>query len=667
MKKIGTRHRVLRSKNLIDIQLRSVYSSATFKQDLIKSKKMFYEINSYCASEFHSKKDYQEWTMKCKSWAALGILIIVFALTACSKSDSGNSTSYSISGTVTLSESALQGVTITLSGTSAATTTTDASGNYSFANLSPGTYTVTPSLAGYTYLPSSPTVTISNASQAQNFTATSAITSYSISGTISYSGSHTGRIYVGLKNQDSNATWQGTSIPSPGAFTIRGIMPGTYYKLSAEMDIRGDGTLNADNPSGEILTITVSSGNLTNQNVILTDPAPATPVTPTGLTISPGNGAAIIRWNVMMTNYKVIAESYKIYWGTDNAATNGTPITVQANHDVYMQSITNGVYYYKISALVGTTESAPSAVVGPVTIGAGTGLNTVSGTVTIPVTPTGPLYVGVAGNGIYYFTKIASPTTSQTYSVSGVPNGTYRSFAILDQNNNGLMGIGKPKFNTIGTLPILINNNNQTEDITISAANAFSYVATDHWTNGSSSGYTLNFEVFDMMKLPVQVSLFSGQNISVPMDMQRGTSINEFFYSHSIHGVRPALTDSYGFDIIYVDGTTEQLTADVITVLDSFVQNPSVEASPSNVQPTFSWSAPASPPAFYSYNIAVNDSTTGNLIWNYTLPSTQTTVQYNTNGTASQASLTSGITYYCDFYLVDTNNNRTKYIITYTP
>jgi hypothetical protein len=607
--------------------------------------------------------------MKCKSWAVTGlILTIVFALIACGKgSDSGPDPTYSISGTATLDGNALQGVAITLSGASSAATNTDAGGNYTFEKLPAGTYTLTPSLAGYNYSPSSPTVTINNANLTQNFTAASAVTSYSISGTIIYSGSHTGRIYVGLKNSNGGATGHGTSIASPGAFTIRGVTPGTYYKLSAEMDIRGDGTLNADNPSGEILTINVTNANLIGKNITLTDPAPATPVTPTGLRVNPSDGAAMICWDVMRTNYKIIAKSYKIYWGTDTNATTGTPITVSAGSSGYMQSIANGVYFYKISALVGTTESAPSAVVGPITIGPGVGLNTVSGTVTIGVTPTGPLYVGVyEGDKIYYFTRINSPAASQTYSLSGLPNGTYRAFAVLNQIN--YEGTLDPSNDTIGEMPILINNDNPTKNMTISAANAVSHVATEHWikeADESLSGYVLRFNVGGMIKLPVQVSLTSGQNIPVPMDMQKANNSRAgFSCSINIGGIRPALTDTYRFDVTYADGTTEQLTAPVTAVLDSFAQIIGITGTD---VPTFYWSAPTSPPAFYSYYIAVYDSTTGNLIWYYPtsspfgMPSTQTSVLYNVDGRASQSTLPIGTL--CTVYIIvmDEFSNSARY------
>jgi uncharacterized protein (DUF2141 family) len=614
--------------------------------------------------------------MKCRTLAAIWVvLMIVLALIACSKSsDQGSAPTYSISGTVTQDGSALQGVMVTMSVANNAetTTTTDASGNYTFEKLSAGTYTVAPTLAGYTYSPSAPSVTISSANQTQNFTATSVITSNSISGTISYSGSHTGRIYVGLKNADGSATGHGTSIASPGAFVIYGVPSGTYYKLSAEMDIHNDGTLNQDNPSGEILTITVNSSNLTGQNITLTDPSSEGIATPIGLVVNPGAGVALIHWSGMTSGYKTIAESYKIYWGTDSAAMNQTPITITANHDMYMHIVANGTYYYKISALVGSTESAASAVVGPVTIGAVTGLNTVSGTVTSPITPAGPLYVGLeAGYGIYYFSMIQSPAASQTYSFSGVPNGTYRVFAFVDQNNTNSLDSGDLVYDNIGSLPVVINNNSPTVDLMLSNAGSRGIVYTENWSNGSTSIYRLGFAVTGITDLPAKAQIASGQNIPVPTDMQKSNnSVGGFFCQIDLGAVRPALTDSYRFDVNYYSGTAGQTTAPVIAVLDSFVQNIYGDTT---TTPTYSWTAPASSPSFFTYFIEVYDSTTGNLIWYYPsatpfgMPSTQTSVVYNVDGTASQMALTIGTPYDVFVAVRDANFNSAWYGVVDTP
>lgn len=82
-------------------------------------------------------------------------------------------TTYAISGTIATSASAaVAGVIVSLTGGAAKKDTTDASGAYSFAGLTAGTYTVTPAKSGYTFDPANKTVTIGTANQTQNYVAT---------------------------------------------------------------------------------------------------------------------------------------------------------------------------------------------------------------------------------------------------------------------------------------------------------------------------------------------------------------------------------------------------------------------------------------------------------------------------------------------------------------
>lgn len=79
---------------------------------------------------------------------------------------------HTISGQVTLNGSGLSGVNIALSGGATNSATTDVNGNYSFSSLtSGGTYTVTPTLVGYTFTPPNSTFTNLSANQTANFTA----------------------------------------------------------------------------------------------------------------------------------------------------------------------------------------------------------------------------------------------------------------------------------------------------------------------------------------------------------------------------------------------------------------------------------------------------------------------------------------------------------------
>lgn len=76
------------------------------------------------------------------------------------------SESWSISGTVSdYASAAVSGVTLTLSGDASDSTSSAANGTYSFTGLSNGSYTVTPTLSGREFNPSSTNVTVSGANQ----------------------------------------------------------------------------------------------------------------------------------------------------------------------------------------------------------------------------------------------------------------------------------------------------------------------------------------------------------------------------------------------------------------------------------------------------------------------------------------------------------------------
>jgi len=84
------------------------------------------------------------------------------------------SATYSISGTAGVASA-----TVSISGAANASATANSSGAFSFSNLVPGSYTITPSLSGYSFTPTSQSKTITNANlSGVNFTA--AATSHSV-------------------------------------------------------------------------------------------------------------------------------------------------------------------------------------------------------------------------------------------------------------------------------------------------------------------------------------------------------------------------------------------------------------------------------------------------------------------------------------------------------
>jgi hypothetical protein len=109
---------------------------------------------------------------------------------------------------------------LALTGTSTANTTTDSNGYYSFTGLANGTYTVSPTLAGYTITPKQ--VTVNGANVTTNFTAT--WTGYSITGRVTYNSTGLSGVAVAL----TGAGTANTTTDSSGNYSFTGLANGAY-------------------------------------------------------------------------------------------------------------------------------------------------------------------------------------------------------------------------------------------------------------------------------------------------------------------------------------------------------------------------------------------------------------------------------------------------------
>ena len=159
---------------------------------------------------------------------------------------------YSLSGAVrTSTGTAISSVTMSLTGTSTGSTPTDSIGNYSFANLINGSYTVTPTKTGCTFSPTSRPVTISGANvTGQDFTGT-CVTGYTISGKVVTSK---GAALAGATMTLSGAKSATTSTDSSGNYSFTGLANGSYT-------VKVTKTGYAFSPSSK--TATISGSNVT--------------------------------------------------------------------------------------------------------------------------------------------------------------------------------------------------------------------------------------------------------------------------------------------------------------------------------------------------------------------------------------------------------------------
>ena len=592
--------------------------------------------------------------------------------------------------------------------------TSDNNGQYSFASIPAGSYTMTPSVAGANppsalFTPATQDVTVTNSTvTASMFTVS---LGYTMSGNVNYGGSSTGRIYVALTNNNCSGSPQpGTSISAIGAYTIRGVPPGNYTMM-AWMDILGVGSPNVVDPKANIQ---VSNSSLTGNNLTLTDPTPTLPTSGPDINlVMPSDLGVVISYGAIsmsINNANVErADSYEVQWSTSSTFTTVSgsitePAVGADSAGVWiLNNSTSGIsgtfsngtqYYFRARGKLGTnntpwtvyidSSSNPKAV----TIGQITGFNTITGTITIPVgvAVSGPLYAGFFSQQSGIFAKrIASPVVgANAFSVS-VPTGNdYFYFGILDQNNDGVIDVGDvTNVNDNTTHSVNITGSANVGDLALSSAGGFAVVRTQYWSQTSSggtyTGYGMNFQLNQGTKLPVLVTLTSGGSVVTPVDLSNwGTSGGtvQYAYRPSLETNSPNLGATYHFEVTYSDGTGEILDGTVTGVLgpSQLASNLSPNITSTGLQPTFSWSYPASASTYY-YQFQLFDANY-NEIWRIpgsggnslgftssVIPSGSITWNVdptNSNNHARVNALTSGLGYNWYIETRDSNGNSAQ-------
>jgi hypothetical protein len=619
-------------------------------------------------------------------------------------------------------------VTLTISGAGITTQTTasDGYGAFQFPSIPNGTYTITPSITGATssaFVPASQSVTVngSGVNLTKNFTA---YLGYTVSGQVGYDGGDTGQIYLSMTGCGTNPP--GTSISAPGAFTIRGVPPGNYTlnawldnkSVVSGMQLGGYGNQNASNPTGSTSNLLVINANVPDVSVGLSNPGTITlSSAPTWSSQWSGgfSGGALVVFSSIKANGIEVPTSYTLQYSTDSTFQTGVssksfPAIGRTRPWIVIGLTNTDTYYFRAAGVVG---SGSSAVTGPysaistgILVGAtpASGNNAVSGKVTIPstITPTGPLYVGFNNQdtGSVYVEEIASPTNSasgNSYAIN-VPTGSnYFFFAVLDQNNDGVMDPGDVTnanvYNMI-TPALAIGPTTLTQNLTLPSANSWTTVTTendyssDEW--GSGQGYGLDLIVSTLNKMPVSVALLSGSNVLAPADFAVcqgcGVDPNDRFYAGSIQlnsALEPTFGNAYSVQVAYSDGTSETLTPKITAVLPNYATNlaPAGPFTATNNTPALTWSYPATNAGSYTYQMWFADSN-WNTVWSVptldsaTNPFTSAAVPSHsitwgadptgvTSNTPTVSSLTSGEIYYWEIAAYDANGNRANYLVDY--
>ena len=316
---------------------------------------------------------------------------------------------YNLSGTVI--GVVKENVLITLSGTGKASTSTNASGDYSFTGLSNGSYTATPLLNGYSFSPVSVQATVNNANAVfvNLASAIASVPTYSITGAVS------GDTKQGVTISLTGLATKTTTTDANGNYSFTGLNNGNY-------------TVTPSQP-GYTFNPTNAAVNMNNANV--SGPFfTATVYVPPTYSLS-GTVSGAVTSGVLIT-----------LSGQANATT-----TTNSSGNYSFSGLTNGSYT--------ATPSLPGYFFNPSnTIASINGANATFANIT-SIQPTYTLsgvVTGASGVTINLTTggivKTTTTDTNGNYSFAGVANGSY---TITPIKNGFTFNPGNVSFNISGS------------------------------------------------------------------------------------------------------------------------------------------------------------------------------------------------------------------------
>ncbi|WP_263383681.1 DUF4082 domain-containing protein [Granulicella arctica] len=272
---------------------------------------------------------------------------------------------YSISGTITSGS----GATVKLSGAATATMTASSTGAYSFAGLANGSYTVTPTKSGTTYLPASTAITLNNANATANFAP-----AFTISGTISGAGGSGATVAL------SGAATATTTASSTGAYSFPGHVNGSYTVTPSKTGytftpVATTVTVNGANATANFtsavktytITGTISGAGGSGASVKLTGAATATvtatsagvytftgvangsyTVTPTkaGFTFTPASTAIVVNGANGTANFTAVAQTFTLSGTISGAGGSGATVKLSGASTATVVASASGAYSF---------------------------------------------------------------------------------------------------------------------------------------------------------------------------------------------------------------------------------------------------------------------------------------------------------------------------------
>ena len=363
---------------------------------------------------------------------------------------------FTITGTISGAGGA--GATVNLSGAMTASTTADASGNYSFGAVN-GSYTITPINAGFTFGPVNQNVTV-NGSNVTVPAFAASVQTFAITGTISGAGGNGATVILG------GASTATTIANASGVYTFTGVANGSYTVTptntgfvftpgSQAVTVSGanatanfssvaqtftiTGTISGTGGSGATVSLggTSTASTTANASGVYTFTAVTNgsyTVTPakTGFVFTPVNQAVTVNGANATANFSSVAKTFTITGTISGTGGSGARVSLGGTSTATTTANTSGVYTFTgvTNGSYTVTPAKTGFIFTPVnqaiTVN---GANAIANFSSAPVFTISGTISGAGGSGATV-TLTGATTATVTASTSGVysfsvPNGSY--------------------------------------------------------------------------------------------------------------------------------------------------------------------------------------------------------------------------------------------------
>jgi hypothetical protein len=553
------------------------------------------------------------------------------------------------------------------------------------APATPGTYHVVASIQGRAQPVARATVLV----EAQAPSAT-------LRGTVRYSGQRVGRVYVllawGAVSEDTLTVQTGTSLERPGSYTLTPLTGSRApANIVAFIDTQNQGRPNLATDPMVSVRLPITGEDQELDLVLVDPPANAQPSADAISTSLVGMADGLLAAVGASTDSQFLsaerADAYSLYWGQqlnpgpdDNLGSR----VIAARHRlreygllVAVHGLAPGRYHAASAARRGSAEgpaiSSASAEVGSQP---GTGA-TLSGQLTLEApSSSGSAYVLASAAGVpTRAVRVPTTTSPASWSLSGLPEGLYTLWALLDADGDGIIERAMPSSDARTQVDVRGTGTVSAPGLAFGPAPlrtklTFVYQNTLQYAGGfQGGGIFYSFSTFAGTTQPVAVRLQQGQGLPIPFDVPINTraalsssvftqAVPAFQFSWYAADPGSALPggSQLSYEVRYADGSSEVRSVAVPTVFPlATLTSPGPNASTS-AMPTFSWTLPNGLPASVTQRVTVGHDGLSSF-WQRTLPLSQTQVNFNDDGKAGQA-LEPGKSYFWSVELQDDQGNR---------